>query len=61
MVMEAALMDDKSKRIDLEVSDIHSNIVRNNLILKVKMQDIQADLKEWELEKYNDENGDLFK
>lgn len=40
---------DKSKKIDIEVKKIHTEIKKSNLVLREKMKDIQDELIEWNL------------
>jgi hypothetical protein len=39
---------DKSRKIDHEVKEIHSQIKRSNLVLRQRMKDIQQELVEWD-------------
>lgn len=40
---------DKSKRIEIEVKKIHKKIKRSNVLLRERMQDIQEEMKNWDL------------
>ncbi len=40
---------DKSRKIDIEVKKIHSEIKRSSLVLRERMRDIQTELTEWNL------------
>ena len=52
---------DKSKKIDIEVKKIHTEIKKSNLVLRERMKDIQADLKDWNLNSgIIDEKGNPF-
>jgi hypothetical protein len=46
---------ERSKRIDHEVREIHSQIKKSNLVLRQRMKDIQAEMSEWTL---GEENGE---
>jgi hypothetical protein len=46
---------DKIHKIDHEIKEIHSQIKRNNLVLRQRMKDIQAEMTEWTL---GEENGE---
>ena len=46
---------ERSKRIDHEVKEIHSQIKKSNLVLRQRMKDIQAEMTEWTL---GEENGE---
>jgi hypothetical protein len=56
MVMEAVnnMSADKQKKIDHEVKEIHTQIKRNNLVLRQRMQDLREEMEEWTLGGMND-------
>ena len=56
-IMEAVnnMGTERSKRIDHEVKEIHSQIKKSNLVLRQRMKDIQAEMTEWTL---GEENGE---
>ena len=57
MELEIA-MGSKNKKIELEVSSIHSNIVRSNLVLRQKIKDVCDELKDWKSELFDEDNGE---
>lgn len=40
---------DKSKKIDIEVNKIHTEIKKSSLVLRERMRDIQTELTEWDV------------
>jgi hypothetical protein len=52
---------DRSKRIDIEVKKIHTDIKKANLILREKLKDVQDELLTWDLlDGRNDESGEDY-
>jgi hypothetical protein len=47
---------DKSRKIDIEVKKIHTEIKKSSLVLRERMHDIQTELTEWNL--LDGQNGD---
>lgn len=39
---------DKSKKIDIEVKKIHTEIKKSSLVLRERMRDIQQEMTEWD-------------
>lgn len=58
MVMEMVVLNnmDKSRKIDIEVKKIHTEIKKSSLVLRERMHDIQTELTEWNL--LDGQNGD---
>lgn len=40
---------DKSRKIDIEVQKIHTEIKKSSLVLRERMRDIQTELTEWDI------------
>lgn len=57
MEMEIALMGNRNKKIDLEVKDLHANIVKSNLVLRQRIHDVVEELKDWKSGLLDDQNG----
>jgi hypothetical protein len=55
MEVVSKMSTERSKRIDHEVKEIHSQIKKSNLVLRQRMKDIQAEMTEWTL---GEENGE---
>ena len=52
---------DKSRKIDIEVKKIHTEIKKSSLVLRERMRDIQTELTEWNLlDGQNGSNGENF-
>jgi hypothetical protein len=55
--MEEMTVGSKNKKIDQDVKDIHSNIVRSNLVLRQRINDVVNELKDWKSGLLDDTNG----
>lgn len=54
-------MGEKSRKIDIEVKKIHTEIKKSGLVLRERLKDIQTELTEWNLlDGRSEENGDGF-
>jgi hypothetical protein len=51
---------DKMKKIDLEIKQIHTEIKKSSLVLRERIQDIQAELTEWNLLDKHDSKSDEY-
>lgn len=40
---------DKSRKIDIEVKKIHTEIKKSSLVLRERIRDIQTELTEWDV------------
>lgn len=55
-------MGTKNRRIDIDVTEIHSQMRRSNLILRQRINDVREELEHWCQEGLNDlRNGDMPK
>ena len=50
-------MGNRNKKIDLEVKDLHANIVKSNLVLRQRIHDVVEELKDWKSGLLDDQNG----
>jgi hypothetical protein len=55
---------DKKKKIDTEITEIHTRIKKSNLVLRQRIKDIQQDMMEWDslggfIDGENNSNGHL--
>lgn len=50
-------MGSKNKKIEIEVNDIHENIVRSNLVLRARIKDVCDELKDWKSGLLDENNG----
>jgi len=56
MEMEIA-MGSKNRKIDEDVKNIHSNLVKSSLVLRERIREVQNELKDWKSGLLDDTNG----
>jgi hypothetical protein len=58
MEMGAAPMGSKNKKLEIEINDIHTNMVKSSLVLRDRIREIQNELKDWKSGLLDEDNGE---